>query len=597
MVAPLGNHSPAASPLVSMSRPAPSFAAHLLAWLAVPLGEWLVGRGVLPAPAPWQWAAEVGAFALLGAAQWRWARSAEARTLLWPALLVVLTGLAVAGPTEPLSWKLLYLVGLVLGCTTILRSVVARLWVPTWLAFALALAAPVAGRALDLGTLQQRLAAGFGGMRGGEGELEHELRGAADAWRGVPARDAAAGLPSIVLLSIDTLRADAAPSMQSWKRLAERGAWWPAAQSTSSWTMPAVASLQTGLAVSGHGADCLANTGCQGIVPAVPTLAELLAARGYRTAAVTANPWVTRGTGMARGFQRFVDLAGVPPLRLAVAGPPAGPAAQDARVSVDEALRWLGGVGNEPFFLWVHLIGPHMPYLHSGDAQLRALTADALRSGGVTDSAFRNAVRKAYQDEVAYTDREVLRLLDALAARGVLDRGVVALTADHGEELWEHGGVEHGHSHHREVVEVPLVLVAPGLAAGKRDGVASLLDVAPTLAAIAGADASGMAGLDLRSPLPQARVALVWGNLYGGSMRSARDEAARVIGSSRTDADGRSTEHWERYALAEDPGEQRAGEAPASDRLKQQASMLAAPVPGSGAALDRGALKALGYLQ
>lgn len=580
-----------------MNHPKPSLPAHLLVWLAVPLGEWLVGRGVLPAPAPWQWGGEVAAFALLGAAQWRWAAAPEARTLLWPALLVVLTGLAVAGPTEPLSWKLLYLVGLVLGCTTILRGIVARLRMPVPLVLALALAAPVVGRALDLGTLQHRLAAGFGGMRGGEGELEYELRGAPDAWSAQQSDAPTGNRPSIVLVSVDTLRADAAPSMQSWQRLAARGAWWPAVQSTSSWTMPAVASLQTGLPVSAHGADCLANSGCQGIQPGVPTLAEVLAARGYRTAAITANPWITRGTGMARGFHRYVDLAGVPPLRLALAGPPLGLSPQDARVSVDEALHWLASVGNEPFFLWVHLIGPHMPYLHSPDPQLRALTADALRTGGVTDAAFRDAVRKAYEDEVAYTDREVSRLLDALDARGLLDRAVVAMTADHGEELWEHGGVEHGHSHHREVVEVPLVLVAPGIPAGTRAGVASLLDVAPTLAAIAGADASGMAGLDLRSPLPPARVALSWGNLYGGSMRSARDRGARVLGSSRTDADGRSVEHWERYDLAEDPGEQRSTAASVDDRLRQQASALAPPVAGRGAALDRGALKALGYLQ
>src|SRR4029450_6199643 len=102
----------------------------------------------------------------------------------------------------------------------------------------------------------------------------------------------------------------------------------------------------------------------------------------------------------------------------------------------------------------------------------------------------------------------------------------VVFTADHGEEFWDHGGVEHGHSHHGEVVDVPLVLVAPGVSPGRREGVASLVDVAPTVRAALGL-APG--GLDLRRGVPEDRVAAAWGGLILHIDCSARDARRRVI--------------------------------------------------------------------
>ena len=561
----------------------PSLASHLSVWLAVPAGEWLIGRGLQPSPALWQWVLECAAFVSLGVLQWRFAESAWLRTLLWPALLVMLTGFAVAGPTAPLSWQVLYLAGLVLLATAILKDFGARLQVPAFVAIALAFAAPIAGRALDLDTLAGQIAAGFGGIEGSSGELWFELSGAPSA-----ALLPGPGGPPIVVISIDTLRADAAPTMQAWKRLVARGAWWTTTVSSSSWTLPAVASMQTGKTVTEHGADCIVDFGCQGLFPSVRTLAEELAGRGYRTAAFTANPWITRSTGLGRGFQSFVDLAGVPPFRLTLVGPPAGPPSQDSVVVVDQAIAWLDHTDAASFYLWVHLLGPHMPYSHSANPQLQHITGDALRSGGVTGPEFRASVRKAYDDEVAYTDREVMRLLDALDAKGILAGGILVLTADHGEEFWEHGGIEHGHTHHREVTEIPLLIVAPGLETGERSGVASLIDLAPTLEDMAGLDATG---IDLRKPLPDDRIATSFGNLYGGTMRSARDISERVIGSRR----GLAGERWERFDLTADPGEQNPLAADPAGRVCREASSIAAPALGKAAGVNREALKALGY--
>ncbi|HXC49410.1 MAG TPA: sulfatase [Candidatus Limnocylindrales bacterium] len=565
-----------------------SLLIHMLVWLAVPAGEWIVGRGLSPGPAAWQWALECIAFAGLGALQWRLADEPWQRTLLWPSLLVVLSGLAVAGPAEPLRWQLFYLAGIVLLVTSLIRDFCERFDVPFAIALVLAIASPIANRALDLDTLSGQISAGFGGARtsgNSSSELAYELRGAASS----PA-PAGPGGPPIVVISIDTLRADAAPSMESWKRLSQKGAWWTTTVSSSSWTLPAVASIQTGRSVTTHGADCVIDSGCQGIDPSVATLAENLSRRGYATAAFTANPWITRSTGLARGFQTFRDFAGVPPFRLTLAGPPAGLPAQDSAVVTSQAIEWLRGSHGPSIYLWVHLIGPHMPYMHSTNAKLQSITGEALRTGGVTGPEFRVAVRKAYDDEVAYNDHEVMRLLDVLDEQGVLNRGVVVLTSDHGEEFWEHGGIEHGHSHHREVTEVPLVIAAPGIEPGERAGVASLIDLAPTLEALAGLEADG---LDLRKPLPPGRIATSYGNLYGGTMRSARDQQERVIGSRR----GLVGERWDRYDLAADPGEQNPLPADPAGNVYREASAIESPVAGKAADVNKSALKSLGYAQ
>jgi arylsulfatase len=563
-----------------------SLAAHALVWLAVPVGEWLVGRGLHPAPALWQWAVECVAFGLLGAMQWRLAEDAWQRTLLWPSLIVVLSGLAVAGPTEPLRWQLFYLAGIVLLVTSILRDLAERVHVPVVVAALLALVAPIANRALDLHTLSGEISQGFGNISGSSSvELGFELRGAP-----VDPASPGPGGPPIVVISVDTLRADAVAPMESWKRLSKNGAWWKTTVSSSSWTLPAVASMQTGKTVTAHGADCVLDSGCQGLDPSVRTLAEDLSARGYTTAAFTANPWITRATGLGRGFQTYRDLAGVPPFRLTLAGPPTGPPSQDSRVVIDEAIAWLKSTNAASLYLWIHLIGPHMPYAHSANPKLQTITGEALRTGGVTGPEFRVAVKQAYDDEVIYTDREIMRLLDVLEQKGILAGGIVVLTSDHGEEFWEHGGIEHGHTHHREVTEIPLMIVAPGLASGERGGVASLVDLAPTLEDLAGLEATG---LDLRKPLPPDRVATSYGNLYGGTMRSARDARERVIGSRR----GLVGERWERFDLASDPGEQSPLPADPNESVYREASTIDAPIKGQAADVNKSALKSLGYVQ
>jgi arylsulfatase A-like enzyme len=118
-------------------------------------------------------------------------------------------------------------------------------------------------------------------------------------------------------------------------------------------------------------------------------------------------------------------------------------------------------------------------------------------------------------------------LLDALEQRNILDQVIIVSTSDHGEEFWEHGGVEHSHSHHREVIEIPLVIVGPGMAPGKREDVASIIDIVPTIRAMIGLKPQG---IDLRNPVDPARIATAYGNGQMEHAQSARNQKVKVIG-------------------------------------------------------------------
>jgi len=395
--------------------------------------------------------------------------------------------------------------------------------------------------------------------------------------------------PPLIIVSIDTLRSDAAAEMESFRWLAAHGRSWSNAMSTSSWTLPAVASLQTGALPGDHGAACLYDSHCQGLSAEASTLAEELTAHGYATAAFTANPWISTSTDVARGYAHFKDYASLMPFRLVFGLRPSGPHPQDAEVLIDAALTWLEDGHDRGFLLWIHLIDPHMPYLHSEGFE--SITGRQLRGGGPPSAPSRAAIREAYLREVAHVDAQIMRLLRALEARNFFADGTLVFTSDHGEEFWEHGGVEHGHSHHGEVVDVPLVVVSPGLSAGQGGGVASLLDVAPTLRAAVGL--SG-AGRDLRSPLPPDRIALAHGTMVGPLIRSARDEWLRAIVTGDAEL-----EHVDvrTYDLVLDPGEQAPRSREAAGPVPRAALALQGPGAGARAEPNLEALRALGYIE
>ncbi len=570
-----------------MSEPAPPRDALpiALAWSLLPLAELGLAWGAMVRPAPTQIVFELLGCAVLGVAQWRLAKRPWMRSPLWPGLLVLASTALTVGPDGALS-KLLYAVGIAAVVATVVRGLRGRR-VGAVAAVLSTLVGAVGARylvlshaaALEAGHLQGAVAVSDAPAR-----LAADLAGPLAALRRSPAGDG----PPLVLITIDTLRHDDAVQMQSFRRVGARGALFERAMSTSSWTLPAMASVHTGGMPSLHGADARPGGHYQGIAPTVPTLAEQLQGAGYATAAFVTNPWLESGLGFARGFDPYLHANEAFPNRLMLAGMPQGPLPIEAEAVVDRALGWLDGAPDRGWFLWVHLLDPHMPYLNADPDSVAATLRDQdLRAGRMTSSEDRAAIRAAYRGEVAYTDTHVGRLLDALEARGVLDAGVVVLTADHGEEFWDHGGAEHGHSHHTEVNDVALAVGGAGVS-GRTGGVASLVDIAPTLLAAAGLESGGV---DLRAGVPLDRIATAYGNNYYRIDRSARTAQGKVMvrGEPRVGPPAIG------FDLRRDPDEHQPL-APESSLLRA-ALAIEAPSAGDAAAVNMEALRALGYVE
>jgi arylsulfatase len=292
---------------------------------------------------------------------------------------------------------------------------------------------------------------------------------------------------NVVLISVDTLRAD---RLGAWghadartpvlDRLAREGVRFAAAETSFPRTTPALASLLTGLYPKNHGSREVGRP-----IAAGRTLAERLGERGWQTVAVVSNRAVDRSQRLDRGFDRF-EVTRHDPV-------------------TEEALgRTRDLAPDRPLFLWAHYIEPHFPYApepgtvdEGSIARCREITTEvgarrisrgALRAnrGGVAERALADCWR-AYDAEVAETDRQIGALLDGLRAQGRLERAFVVFTADHGENFGE-GRLwyEHGSSVHQAALHVPLIITGPGIRPGVREELARLEDVAPTLLSLVG---------------------------------------------------------------------------------------------------------------
>jgi arylsulfatase A-like enzyme len=280
------------------------------------------------------------------------------------------------------------------------------------------------------------------------------------AGEGRPPIQRGAHARSVVLVVVDTLRADAlAPwggeeELPAFDALAREGWVLADVRADSSWTKASVASIFTGLSPEAHGVRALAHA----LEERHRTLAERFREAGYRTAGFSANvAQIHAAAGFAQGFDEFATLEGG-----------AEPYARAPRVR-RAVERWLAGVepGGPPVFLYVHLLDPHEPYL----------------SGETSRLAVPRLRRAAYAAEVRTVDRELGPLVAALRER--LDDPVFVVASDHGEELGDHGGFGHGATLLREVVVIP-VLVAGAGGAGRLDARLSgrdLYDLLPRFAA------------------------------------------------------------------------------------------------------------------
>ncbi len=264
--------------------------------------------------------------------------------------------------------------------------------------------------------------------------------------------------PSILIVTIDTLRADAAGRDRGTPAIAaflQQAASYPRARTPLPLTVPALLSLFSGLLPARHGVHDNAAV----LLPGqrdFPLLAEELRDAGYDTAAFTPIGVTGRHTSLDAGFVEFDGYEG---------GAGAAPYLQ-AEERVKAPLAWLAGrKGNRPYLCWVHFYDPHSPYLPYPGDDLRA---------GTTAGA---SARDLYFGEVRRTDAAFERLLAAVG-----EEVVVVLASDHGEGLGEHGEREHGYFAYSSTLDILLAVRAPGLPAGSEEfAPRTLCDVAPTL--------------------------------------------------------------------------------------------------------------------
>ncbi|GIW44116.1 MAG: hypothetical protein KatS3mg077_1398 [Candidatus Binatia bacterium] len=292
---------------------------------------------------------------------------------------------------------------------------------------------------------------------------------------GIPARGWAQP-PHVVWVVVDSWRWDHAgvygPHSQFMPLLAERAqtacVFWRA-YATSSWTKPSVASMFSGQYPSLHGVTTMqADMG-----PNVPHAAEMFSRAGYRTIAISANAFISRASGFARGFDKFVD-----PAELRPPGSKNKVRGEAVVEALDRSLREQTKTMPAPLFLYIHLMDPHWPYGPSDAVLSKVLPrfGDPLTLRQVVGEIYfgtlrldrdislppvRNAVRALYAAEAAATDDVLRSLFEILDRYEVTPNAVVILTADHGEELFEHDHIGHGRTLHEEVVRVPLMIWFP----------------------------------------------------------------------------------------------------------------------------------------
>ena len=322
--------------------------------------------------------------------------------------------------------------------------------------------------------------------------------------------------PPVVLLTLDALRDDAFEQAVAERPdlLAEFRAdsvRCTRALSASNWTKPSLAALLTGFYPSTLGAGRLLEDrnpmNWTGIPRSADTLPQLLAGRGYQTAALVDNPWL--GDEFAGRFQTLEsgDVIAREPFFLKylaeriVNRVRPWPTVLEPERLTNRALHWLRTRSRPPFFLWLHYLDPHLPYLVTPATSPRATVRPAVaivinelgpakvRAGYYNfGAADRPGVRLRYQGEAAYELIQVERVLRELKRQGIYDQALIILTADHGEEFWEHGNFEHGHSFHQEVLHVPLLIKFPhGRFRGRRlEAPVDLTAIVPTVLTVLG---------------------------------------------------------------------------------------------------------------
>ncbi|MBP7147823.1 MAG: sulfatase [Acidobacteria bacterium] len=384
--------------------------------------------------------------------------------------------------------------------------------------------------------------------------------------------------PDIVLVSIDSLRADhvgcygyGRPTTPTIDGLAAQGARFENAVSTTSWTLPAHASLFTGLYSDTHG---VVDNGLA-LSANITTLTEALKGAGYHTAGFFGGPYLMPEFGFGQGFDTYEccmsqfqpgqfhseddDRVGIQSFA-DITGP----------LTLEKTKAWIDKLDSRPFFLFVHMWDVHYDYIpppeyarmfdpdYTGTLDGRRLLGNKAIRAGMPQRDLEHLVA-LYDGEIRYTDDNLARILTELDRAGRLDSALVVVTADHGDEFFEHGQKGHQKTLYDEVLKVPLVIRWPGKIQPRQvaDQV-RIIDIMPTVLSLAGVQLdSPMDGRDLGpllrgEPLEPAPALC--------DLQARGKPRLQAVRTNETKFIKFPTAHWWQFGyqyfdLQEDPGE------------------------------------------
>ncbi len=378
---------------------------------------------------------------------------------------------------------------------------------------------------------------------------------------------------NVIVIGLDSLRPDhlscygyernTSPNID---RLAREGVLFENALSQAPWTTASFATILTSLYPTQHGANGLSNH----LRATVPTLATLLKASGYATGAIVNAPALKPEYGVNRGFDHY-DVA--------------ADQIRTADQTTAAAIRWIDLNKDRAFFMFVHYFDTHIPYSPprpydtifdpqyegplTNSVDLDIFSSKSVRLFQHLDlltSADWNHIRALYDGEIMFVDAVLGDLFRALEERGLRDKTIVVLLADHGDEHYEHGGFEHGHSLYNEIIRVPLIISLPNtIPKGLRlTQQVRLIDVTPTILDLVGVTSTThFEGVSLKPVIlgtgklkPSANALLPPDIAYAEATTHGAEKKAVTAGGWKLIYDA-LTENMQVFNLADDPTESR----------------------------------------
>lgn len=288
--------------------------------------------------------------------------------------------------------------------------------------------------------------------------------------------------PPVILITIDALRSDClscynpkASPTKAIDSIAADGVTFMHAITAAPWTLPSFSSIMTGLPVNIHNAYKTDTP----LPDTLTTIAERMRQAGYLTTAIIDNPYLGTDYNVLQGFYRFQHFPAWKSIGFSLGSKILKKTFPETFLNIptsaqlaDRAIAFLRNNHTSPLFFWLHFFDPHRPYSPPRKYVDTSRVVPSIgysfdRIGPIQEGSFvpnekeRVAIRNLYEAEISYVDDQVARIINTLKSLHLYDKSLLIITSDHGEEFWDHGGFEHGHSLFNELIQVPLIIKLP----------------------------------------------------------------------------------------------------------------------------------------